>query len=146
MGKTKGFFKEFREFASRGNVMDMAVGVIVGGAFKAIVDSLVKDIIMPFIGIFIDASSFSDWALKIGNAEILIGQFIAAVLNFLIVALIIFCLIKLINRAHAIMEFRRKAAEIQEEAAEEEKQAEEPAPTTEELLTEILAELKKDRK
>ena len=133
--KVKGFLAEFKEFASRGNVMDMAVGVIIGGAFKAIVDSLVKDVVMPFIGIFVDTSSFADVVIHAGGADIMIGNFIAAVINFLMVAFIIFCMIKFINKAHAIVE--RKKAE--EEAAA----PEEPAgPTAEELLAQILDELK----
>ena len=133
--KVKGFLAEFKEFASRGNVMDMAVGVIIGGAFKAIVDSLVKDVVMPFIGIFVDTSSFVDVVIHAGGADIMIGNFIAAVINFLMVAFIIFCMIKFINKAHAIVE--RKKAE--EEAAA----PEEPAGSTaEELLVQILDELK----
>ena len=133
--KVKGFLAEFKEFASRGNVIDMAVGVIIGGAFKAIVDSLVKDVVMPFIGIFVDTSSFADVVIHAGGADIMIGNFIAAVINFLMVAFIIFCMVKFINKAHALVE--RKQAE--EEAAA----PEEPAgPTTEELLAQILAELK----
>ncbi len=134
--KVRGFFGEFKEFASRGNVVDMAVGVIIGAAFKAIVDSLVNDVVMPFIGIFVDTSSFADVVIHVGGADILIGNFIAAVINFLMVALIIFCMVKFINRLHGLMEKKAK-----EEAAAE---AEAPAaPTTEELLTAILEELRK---
>lgn len=137
--KVKGFLAEFKAFASRGNVMDMAVGVIIGAAFKAIVDSLVNDVVMPFIGIFVDTSSFADVVIHVGGADIMIGNFIAAVVNFLMVAFIIFCMIKFINKAHSVLE--RKQAEEEAEAA-----AEEPAgPTTEELLAQILAELKKEK-
>ena len=69
MNKAKGFFAEFKAFAARGNVVDMAVGVIIGAAFKAIVDSLVKDVVMPFIGIFVDTSSFADVVIQIGRAS-----------------------------------------------------------------------------
>ncbi len=139
MNKAKGFIAEFKEFASRGNVVDMAVGVIVGAAFKAIVDSLVNDVVMPFVGIFVDTSSFADVALHVGGADILIGNFLAAIVNFLIVALVIFCMVKAINKAHEKLEAAKKKEEAEEEAAEEET----PAPTTEELLTQILAQLQK---
>ena len=133
MGKTKGFLAEFKEFASRGNVVDMAVGVIIGAAFKAIVDSLVNDLVMPFIGLFVDTSSFADVVLHLGGADIMVGSFLAAVVNFLIVAFVIFCMVKMINRLRA----------KKEEPAPAEPAAP-PAPTTEELLGEILAELRKN--
>lgn len=133
--KKKGFWAEFKEFAYRGNVVDMAVGVIIGAAFKAIVDSLVKDVVMPFIGIFVDTSSFSDVVLHLGGADIMVGNFIGAVINFLLVALIIFCMIKLINRFH---DLKKKEEEETPEVP--------PAPTTEELLTQILEELRKQDK
>ncbi len=143
MKKTKGFFAEFRAFASRGNVVDMAVGVIIGAAFKAIVDSLVNDIVMPFVGIFVDTSSFSDVAVKIGGASIQVGSFLAAVVNFLIVALVIFCMVKLINAAHAKMEALKKKEAVEEKLEEESKPQ---SPTTEELLTQILGELQKQNR
>ena len=139
MKKAKGFLAEFKAFAARGNVVDMAVGVIIGAAFKAIVDSLVKDVVMPFIGIFVDTASFADVVINVGSAQILIGNFIAAVINFLIVAFVIFCMVKMINNFHSKLEARLKKEE-------EEKQEEAPAekkPTQEELLTAILEELKK---
>ena len=141
MNKAKGFLAEFKEFASRGNVVDMAVGVIIGAAFKAIVDSLVNDVVMPVVGIFVDTASFADVKWHVGGAEILVGNFLAAVINFLIVALVIFCMVKGINKAHEKMEAVKKAKEALEEAEEE---AAEPAPTTEELLTQILAQLQKN--
>lgn len=129
-----GFIAEFKQFIARGNVMDMAVGVIVGGAFKAIADSLTADIIMPVVGIFVQADSFSDLSLSIGAATITYGNFIQAVLNFLIMAFVVFCMIKSINRFH-----RKKEEAPQEPAAE-------PAPTNEELLlTEIRDLLKKEQ-
>ena len=140
MKKKTGFFAEFKAFASRGNVVDMAIGVIIGAAFKAIVDSLVNDVVMPFVGIFVDTSSFADVVLHIGGADILIGSFIAAVVNFLIVAFVIFCMVKMLNKMHDVM-VRKEAKEI-EEAAEEAAEEVVPTPTTEELLTEILAELR----
>lgn len=87
----KKFLAEFKEFAMRGNVMDLAVGVIIGGAFKGIVDSLVNDIISPVIGI-LAGQNFSDKALNIGGASIAYGAFITAVLNFIIIAFVLFCL------------------------------------------------------
>ena len=95
--KTGGFIAEFKQFIARGTVMDMAVGVIVGGAFKAIADSLTADIIMPVIGIFVKENSFADLSVTVGSAVITYGNFINAVLNFLIMALVVFCLIKGIN-------------------------------------------------
>lgn len=81
--------KEFKEFISRGNVMDLAVGVIIGGAFTAIVNSLVKYIINPFLGLFVGAIDFSDLVFKIGNATFRVGSFLNAVINFLIIAFVV---------------------------------------------------------
>ena len=92
----KKFLAEFKEFAMRGNVMDLAVGVIIGGAFKGIVDSLVNDIISPVIGI-LAGQNFSDKALNIGGASIAYGAFITSVLNFIIIA---FLLVKSMNKLH----------------------------------------------
>lgn len=93
----KKFFNEFKEFISRGNVMDMAVGVIIGAAFKAIVDSLVNDIINPVIGI-IGGKDFSQMAIKLnGDAYLYYGKFISAIINFIIMAFVIFCFVKFMN-------------------------------------------------
>ena len=94
----KQFFHEFKQFIARGNVMDLAVGVIVGGAFSAITTSLINDIIMPFIGIFVSEASFADLSLQIGGAVITYGNFIQAVINFLIMAFVVFCMVKAVNR------------------------------------------------
>lgn len=97
----KGFIAEFKEFISRGNVMDMAVGVIVGGAFQAIVKSLVADIVMPVISLITGGVNFGSWKIQIGPGEadaITYGNFITAVINFLLMALVIFCFIKFMNR------------------------------------------------
>ena len=98
--KDKGFIAEFKKFIMRGNVMDMAVGVIIGGAFTAIVTSLNKDILTPILGIF-GGMDFSYLTLTLGSGEnapvLMYGNFITAVLNFLITALVIFVLIKVIN-------------------------------------------------
>ena len=89
----KQFLKEFKQFTMRGNVLDMAVGVVVGGAFKAIVDALVNNIISPLIGLLFN-SDFSDLALMVGDVSIGYGAFITAVLNFLIVSFTLFVVIK----------------------------------------------------
>lgn len=94
----KKFLQEFKEFAMRGNVMDLAVGVIVGGAFSAITTSLINDIIMPFIGIFVSQASFADLYFYVNGATITYGNFIQAVLNFIIMAFIVFCMVKAVNR------------------------------------------------
>ena len=89
--------KEFKEFASKGNVMDMAVGVVIGGAFQKIISSLVEDVIMPIVAIFTGSVDFSDLVLKIGNASIKYGNFITAIIDFLIIAFSIFLALKAIN-------------------------------------------------
>ena len=132
MSKTTGLIAEFKQFIARGNVMDMAVGVIVGGAFKAIADSLVNDIINPILGLFAGGNeSLSALAIHLpGGGDLLIGSFLNAVLNFLIMAFVVFCLVKSINKFH-----RKK-----------EKAAPPPAPpepsAEERLLTEIRDLLK----
>ena len=95
----KKFFEEFKAFAMRGNVLDMAVGVVIGGAFTAIVNSLVNDIINPAIGLFFNAD-FSDVGIHVGDVMIGIGSFINAIINFLIVAFVLFVVIKTINALH----------------------------------------------
>ena len=123
---------EFKEFIMKGNVLDMAVGVIVGGAFGSIVSSLVDDVLGPIIGLIIGGLDFSKLSFGIGDAQIMIGNFIQAIINFLIVALVIFAIVKAVNKARDLA------------AKKEEEKPEEPAgPTTEELLGDILAELKK---
>ena len=96
----KKFLEEFKAFAMRGNVMDLAVGVIVGGAFGSITSSLIDDIIMPVVGIFVSQASFADLSVQIGGAVITYGNFIQAVLNFLIMAFVVFCMVKAINKLH----------------------------------------------
>lgn len=97
MSKEKGFFAEFKKFIMRGNVIDLAVGVIIGGAFQAIVSSLVEDIVTPLLGIILGKVDFSNLAVTIGDASIGYGKFITAVINFFIMALVIFAIIKAIN-------------------------------------------------
>ncbi|WP_455719704.1 large conductance mechanosensitive channel protein MscL [Agathobacter sp.] len=95
----KKFLKEFKTFISRGNVMDMAVGIIIGGAFTSIVTSLVNDIINPILGIF-GGMNFDQLSVKLfGEATLYYGKFLTAVVNFLIMALIVFCIVKAMNTA-----------------------------------------------
>ena len=106
-----GFVKEFKEFIMRGNVMDMAVGVVVGGAFSAIVTSLVDDVIGPVIGMICGGIDFSHLAITVGSAQLMIGNFIQAIINFLIIALCLFSVIKAVNAAN------KKFKKPEEEAA-----------------------------
>ena len=136
--KAKGFIGEFKEFVSRGNVVDMAVGVVVGSAFTGIVNSMVKEIIMPFVGWIIGGMDFSAFRIVLKAAEgdnpetaILYGNFINQVINFFILSFVVFTVVKILNK------FKRKKEEI-EEAAEEAKPSEEVL-----LLTEIRDLLKK---
>jgi large conductance mechanosensitive channel len=121
--------KEFKEFALRGNVLDLAVGVIIGAAFGKIVTSLVNDIIMPLIGLLLAGIDFKDLSFTVGDATVLYGSFIQTIVDFLIVAFSIFLFVRFFNR------FKRK---------EEEKVEEEVAVLTkeEEILTEIRDLLK----
>lgn len=130
MSKKSGLFSEFKTFLSRGNVVDMAVGVIIGAAFKAIVDSLVTDIIMPVVGIFVGAETFAALTLNVGGALITVGNFVQAILNFVIMAFVIFCFVKVINR------MRKK-----EEAAPPAP----PAPSAEEILLTEIRDLLKEK-
>ena len=109
--KQKKFWSEFKEFAMRGNVMDLAVGVIIGGAFQKIVSSLVADVISPLLGLF-GGINFENKLLQIGDVQLKYGAFITTVIDFLIMAFIIFLMIKLINKVTAIG--KKKEEEIQE--------------------------------
>ena len=90
--------KEFREFAVKGNVMDLAVGVIIGAAFGKIVASVVEDVVMPLVGTVLGGLDFSSLAVKVGSATLKYGKFLQTCLDFLIVAVAVFLLVKLINR------------------------------------------------
>lgn len=106
----KKFMKEFKEFISRGNVMDMAVGVIIGGAFTGIVSSLVEDIINPLLGLF-GGMNFDQYSLTLlGTATLNYGKFITAVINFLIMALVVFLIVRTINKAAAKMAPKKESA------------------------------------
>ena len=133
--KSNGFLAEFKKFALRGNVIDLAVGVIIGGAFGTITASLVADIVMPFVGLFIGGIDFTTLSVSIGpifagrDPSVLnIGVFIQTVINFIVLAVVVFFIIRSINR-------------LQERGKQEEAAAAPPpppAPTKEELLlTEI---------
>ena len=119
--------KEFRAFIAKGNVLDLAVAVIIGGAFGAIVTSLVNDILMPIIGIILGGRDFTSLAIQVNEASITYGNFIQAVINFLIIAFVIFMIVRTANN------MKKK---------EEEKPAPPPGPTTEELLVQIRDLLK----
>ena len=130
----KKFLSEFKTFIARGNVMDMAVGVIVGGAFSGIVNSLINDVLMPVLGIFLGGVDFSAWVIRLPNLyggepiPMNLGLFINSVVNFLVLALCVFGIVRLVNR----MKKKQEAA---------------PAPAKPdpqvELLTEIRDLLKK---
>ena len=139
----KKFIADFKEFAMKGNVVDMAIGVVIGAAFGKITTSLVNDVIMPLISRVTGGVDFSAWKWVLKAAEtaadgteipeiaVNYGNFIAVVLDFLIIALVLFMVVKAINKLRSI---GKKPEEPVEEAA--------PAPTSEELLTEIRDLLK----
>ena len=129
----KSFIKEFREFALKGNVMDLAVGMIIGGAFTAIITAFIDDIINPIIGLLFQMD-LSQVVIHMGSVDLGIGNFISAVINFLIIALVLFFIMKAAN----------KAAEMTKKK-EEEAAAAAPAEPSEEvkLLTEIRDALAK---
>ncbi len=95
------FVSEFKEFISRGNVMDMAVGVVVGGAFSTIVTSLVNDVITPVIGMICGGIDFTGIVISLGDSQIMVGNFIQSIINFLIIAFCIFSVIKAFNAANS---------------------------------------------
>ena len=131
-----GFFAEFKKFIMRGNVIDMAVGIVIGGAFTAIVNSLVNDIVMPVLGVIIGGVDFSSLGVALGSEDNILayGNFIQAIINFLAIALVVFCVVKAINKA------RDKAAKKKEE----EPAAPPAKPDDVVLLEEIRDLLKKD--
>ena len=110
--KAKGLIKEFKEFISKGNVIDMAVGVIIGSAFGKIVSSLVNDIFMPLIGVIIGGIDFTNLTLKVKDASINYGMFIQNIIDFLIVAFCIFVFVKILNK----LSFKKKEAPCEKEA------------------------------
>ena len=146
----KKLFEEFKAFIMRGNVLDMAVGVIIATAFGAITTTLVQKVLMPLIGCIFGGVDLDKLNIVLKEAvmegeEVVkeavvmeIGTFITAIINFIIVALIVFLIVKAFNKARAAAEARKKAEEEPEPEEEEE-----PKPTTEELLAQILEELQK---
>ena len=147
MAKDTGFFAEFKQFIARGNVMDMAVGVIIGGAFGKISTSLVNDIIMPAVSMLVGGIDFSNWKLVLKQAvldadgitelapavSINYGTFMATILDFIIIAFAVFCMIRAINKLH-----RKKEVPAAPPAP--------PEPSAEEKLLTEIRDLLKERK
>ena len=143
--KTGGFFNEFKQFAMRGNVIDLAVGVVIGGAFGKITSSLVNDIIMPAVSMLTGGVNFSDWKLVLKEAVIENGEEIAAavsinygtlistVIDFIILAFAVFCMVKAINSLHR----KKEEAPAAPPAP--------PAPSAEEQLLTEIRDLLKDK-
>ncbi|WP_108258732.1 large-conductance mechanosensitive channel protein MscL [Mangrovicoccus ximenensis] len=133
--------QEFKAFISRGNVMDMAVGIIVGAAFTGIVNSLVADLINPVLGLVVGGIDFTDMAITFGEGEmaatLAYGKFIMAVINFLIIAWVVFLLVKAVNRVKDGL-----AQKARGDVPDPADAAELPAPTETEILTEIRDLLK----
>lgn len=125
--------KEFKEFISRGNVVDLAVGVIIGGAFGKIVSSLVNDILMPIIGLLLGGVDFSSLAIKFKDTTISYGMFIQNIIDFLIIAFCVFIFVKIVNKLTHLKK-------------EEKKKGDKPIETELSILKEIRDELKKDKK
>ena len=136
INKGNKVFGEFKEFIARGNVVDLAVGVIVGAAFKDIVNSIVDDVLMPLIGIFVGGIDFTGLVLKIGNATISYGKFIQNIIDFLIVAVCIFFFVKVFERI-------TKKKEEQEQKVEEVKKNEQVVLLEE--IRDLLKEKKEDK-
>lgn len=144
MAKKSTFGKDFKAFISRGNVVDMAVGVIVGGAFGKIVSSLVSDIVMPLIGLLLGRVNFAELKLVLASevvdgetvvtSSLNYGQFILYIIDFLIIALCVFTAVRLLSK------FRKKKEEAPAAPAPE------PAPTKEELLLAEIRDLMKEKK
>ena len=122
------WLKEFREFAIKGNVVDLAVAVIIGAAFGKIVSSLVADIIMPVIGALVGGINYEDMVIEVGDAQITYGKFLQNVVDFIIIAFVIFLMVKVINHFRRQQEKEPKAA---------------PPPRQEQLLEEIRDLLKR---
>ena len=129
----KKFMTEFKEFIAKGNVMTMAVGIIIGGAFTAIINSLVADVISPIIGLILGGTDFSEVSFGIGGAQIMLGNFINAIITFILTAIVLFFIIKAFNKFDEMKK-------IEEEPAPEEEPA---VPEDIQLLSEIRDLLKK---
>lgn len=143
----KKFFKEFKEFITKGNIMDLAIAFIIGAAFKAIISSLVNDIIMPVVSLVVGDQGFTNFkyviteaneALGVTENAIYYGVFIQHIIDFILIAFVIFLMVKFINKA-------RKQLEKKEEALVVEKAKEEPKPSVEEILLDIKELLEKKK-
>ena len=128
----KNFMKEFKAFALKGNVMDMAVGVIIGGAFSAIITAFIENIINPIIGLAFQ-TDFSSVVIHMGSVDLGIGAFISAVINFVLMAFVLFVMVKAVNKAKSLTE---KPAEP----------APEPAKSAELVALEKIVELLEEKK
>ena len=129
-GKITSFYHDFKKFISKGNVVDLAVAVVIGNAFNKIISSLVSDIIMPLVGVIIGGIDFTDIKLTIGSESILIGSFIQNIIDFLIIAFTIFLVIKFMSK------FQRKKEEVKEEP---------PKKSDEVILLEEIRDLLKNK-
>lgn len=148
----KKFAEEFKAFIMRGNVLDMAVGVIIATAFGKITSSLVNDVFMPFLSWIFGARDMTALNVVVREAvmdgETVVkeaitlgfGNFVGAIIDFVLVALVVFAIVKAFNKAHEMAEAKKKKAEEEAAAAAE---PEEPKPTAEELLAQILEQLQK---
>lgn len=125
----KKFLEEFKTFATKGNVIDMAIGVIMGSAFTAIVTSLVSDIFTPLLTVFTSGIKFKEWTITFGGSTIMIGNFVNAIISFILIALVVFLFVKAINK------FKRQ----------EETKKVETKPSNEELLLMEIRDLLKER-
>lgn len=134
----KQFLKEFKEFAMKGNVVDLAVAVIIGGAFGKIVSSLVNDIVMPLLGVILGGNNLSSLNFRVGTAVVTYGAFLQNVIDFLIIALVIFVAIKALKKLENLNPLSKKEAKAKEDAPK--------APTEAELLIEIRDLLAKQAK
>ncbi len=124
-------FKDFRKFVSKGNVMDLAVGVIIGGAFGKIVSSLVGDVVMPLVGVLLGGVDFAGLCVQVGEATIAYGMFIQNIIDFIIIALFVFLFVRLLTKL---------------KGKKEEAPATPPAPSKEEVLLAEIRDLLKEKK
>jgi len=131
----KKVINEFKEFISKGNVLDLAVGVIIGGAFQKIVTSLVNDVLMPFLGLITGGHDFTNLTLKFKDATINIGLFIQNIIDFLLMAICIFVIVKIFNKLKSNLERKEDKKEVVEEVK-----------STEEILLEEIRDLLKENK
>lgn len=129
----KKWIEEFKEFAIRGNVLDMAIGVIIGSAFSGIVNSLVNDVLMQMFTVILGKHDFTQLVFEIGGTQVNYGNFIQAVINFLFISISVFIFVKFVNK------FKKKEEKVEEVVEEPQ------ISSTDALLTEILEELKKQK-